>query len=88
MQNIMYSLKSYQEVAKHVAKTYILTVNHEQSLFNCLTILFSSIFIHIFGVLQISFILYEYVRDRDKKLRPCSIVEAEPLQRKTKENWN
>ena len=45
------------------SKSIHLTVNHEQSLFNCLTILFSSIFIHILGVLQISFISLR-VRER------------------------
>ena len=67
MQNTMYSLKSYQEVGKHVAKHVHLTVNHEQGLFNCLTVLFSSIFIHILDALQISFIHIDLIRDLQKK---------------------
>ena len=44
MQDMMCTLKSYQEAAKHAAKVVHLTVNDEQSLFNCLAILFSSIY--------------------------------------------
>ena len=55
------SPRSSETCSKNV---YLTVVNHEQSLFNCLTILFSSIFIHILGVLQISFI-YFYIFSAD-----------------------